>query len=265
MGKRKITCKNSSCEHYDIGCAGGGCKTCVVIGESGKCESFKKGFLYYFHIVWEALGNKNFIDYIELSSNPDLKTGLYYVMECYDLGFAMREWGDCRFVVLKNGENGKPMNYEAITKRELNMEKFNQHYTDFRNGIMPEDKLKENIKPEHQTKEVKEYGWLSPTGEFTESPFGTHEESAEAICERKGFDAEYWEWRRGVGLGTTEWLRRDFLSQAKGYCLIHNPSGIGGYIVTNQKNLTKKQKDFLYGYFMDMGDRFKAEQFIEEE
>jgi len=29
------------------------------------------------------------------------------------------------------------------------------------------------------------------------------------------------------------------------------------------KNLTKKQKEFLYGYFMDMGDRFKAEQFVD--
>lgn len=28
-------------------------------------------------------------------------------------------------------------------------------------------------------------------------------------------------------------------------------------------NLTKQQKEFLYGYFMDMGDRFKAEQFVD--
>lgn len=49
-----------------------------------------------------------------------------------------------------------------------------------------------------------------------------------------------------------------------GYCLIHNPTGCGGYIVTNMKSLTKRQKEFLYGYFMDMGDRFKAEQFIKE-
>ena len=58
-------------------------------------------------------------------------------------------------------------------------------------------------------------------------------------------------------------LMRDFLSEVKGYCLIHNPSGYTGYIVTNMKNLTKQQKEFLYGYFMDMGDRFKAEQFVD--
>lgn len=39
--------------------------------------------------------------------------------------------------------------------------------------------------------------------------------------------------------------------------------GYGGYIVTNMRDLTKKQKEFLYGYFIDMGDRFKAEQFID--
>lgn len=63
MGKRKIECNNKSCKHhvYD-----GKCDTCVVLDETGKCRSFEKGFAYYFHIVWNALGNKNFIDAIEV-------------------------------------------------------------------------------------------------------------------------------------------------------------------------------------------------------
>lgn len=121
MGKRKITCNNSSCKHH----TNGGCDTCITLDGSGKCKSFEKGFAYYFHIVWDALDNKNFIDMVEIRMNPD------------------------------------------------------------------------------------------------------------------------------------------FLSEVKGYCLIHNPSGYTGYIVTNMKNLTKQQKEFLYGYFMDMGDRFKAEQFVD--
>ena len=59
-------------------------------------------------------------------------------------------------------------------------------------------------------------------------------------------------------------MYRQFLAQVKGYCLIHNPSGTGGYIVTYIKELTNKQREFLFDYFMDMGDRFKAEQFWEE-
>lgn len=223
MGKRKIECNNKSCKHhvYD-----GKCDTCIVLDEAGKCQSFEKGFAYYFHIVWNALGNKNFIDAIEVKQKPDLKIGMYYVMECYGLGFSEMEWGTCRMLLLKDGE-------DQSKQRESKV----QH---------------------------KEFGWLSPEGTFTESPFGTHEESAEMICERKGFVDEYWKWVKENGDNEIGHLMRDFLSEVKGYCLIHNPTGCGGYIVTNMKSLTKRQKEFLYGYFMDMGDRFKAEQFIKE-
>ena len=121
MGKRKITCNNASCKHH---ISGGGCDTCIMLDGSGKCKSFEKGFAYYFHIVWDALGDKNFIDMIEVQRNPDLRIGMYYVMECYELGFSEMEWGTCRMLMLKNGENGEPLNYEGITARELNMEKF---------------------------------------------------------------------------------------------------------------------------------------------
>ena len=166
-------------------------------------------------------------------------------------------------LMLKNGEKGEPLKYEDIVARELNMEKFGKHLADFNNGIMPDMKKEQEAAGQQETEE-KEFGWLSPAGEFTESPFGNHEESAGEICEKKGFDEEYRKWRKErTGEGDCLYLKRDFLSMVKGYCLIHNPSGYGGYIVTNMRNLTKKQKDFLYGYFMDMGDRFKAEQFVE--
>ena len=32
---------------------------------------------------------------------------------------------------------------------------------------------------------------------------------------------------------------------------------------SNVKPLTKKQKEFLYGYFIDIGDKFKANQYID--
>lgn len=260
MGKKKITCNNSLCKHHVIG---NGCDTCVIITSSGKCGSFEKGFVYYFHIVWDALGNKNYIDAVEPQRNPDLKIGLYYVMRCYGLGFSEMEWGTCRMLLLKEGEEGEALNYEKIVARELNMEEFKKCLEDFQNGIMPNIKEEREAAGQQETEE-KEFGWLSPTGEFTESPFGQHEESAEEICEKKGFGEEYWKWRKERKDGENCLrLKRDFLSIVKGYCLIHNPSGYGGYIVTNMKNLTKKQKEFLYGYFMDMGDRFKAEQFIE--
>lgn len=258
MGKRKITCDNGSCKHHTRG----GCDTCIKIDSSGKCKSFEKGFAYYFHIVWDALGNKNFIDMVEIQTNPELRTGLYYVMDCYNLGFSEMEWETCRMIMLKDGKNGKGLKYEEIIERELNEEKFRKNFENFNNGIMPHMQCEKDT-AERQEIESKEFGWLSPTGVFTESPFGTHEESAERICEEKGFVEEYWNWVEENGDNEINHLMRDFLSEVKGYCLIHNPTGCGGYIVTNMRNLTKKQKEFLYGYFMDMGDRFKAEQFIE--
>lgn len=189
MGKRKITCNNSSCKHH----TNGGCDTCITLDGSGKCKSFEKGFAYYFHIVWDALDNKNFIDMVEIRMNPDLKTGLFYVMECYDLGFSEMEWGTCRMVMLKDGKEGKPLKYEEIIEREMNMEKFSKHLENFNNGIMPQMQQEQDAAGQ-QDKEEKEFGWLSPTGVFTESPFGTHEESAEQICEEKGFTEEYWNW-----------------------------------------------------------------------
>lgn len=254
---RKVYCKNTGCKHHG---KDNGCDTTVQIGSNGKCCSFEKGFAYYFHIVWEALGNKNYIDMVEIKSNPDLRIGIFYVMDCYGLGFSEMEWGTCRMVMLKDGEKGKPLRYEEIVARELNDDKFSKHYEDFRNGIMPGREQSE----EPKSIESKEFGWLSPTGEFTESPFGEHEESASLICERRGFVDEYWKWVKETGDNEVGHLMRDFLSEVKGYCLIHNPTGYNGYVVTNMRNLTKKQKEFLYAYFLDMGDRFKAEQFLEE-
>lgn len=256
MGKRKTICNNKTCKHYLYG----RCNTCITLDDSRKCESFEKGFVYYFYLVWAALDNSNFIDMIEIYRNPDLKIGLFYVMECYDLGLSEMEWGTCRMVMLKDRKEGKPLKYEEIIEREMNMEKFSKHLEDFNNGILPQA---EQNGSERQDIEAKEFGWLSPTGMFTKSPFGTHEKSAEQICEEKGFVEEYWNWVKENGDNETNHLMRDFLSEVKGYCLIHNPSGNTGYIVTNMKNLTKPQKEFLYGYFMDMGDRFKAEQFID--
>lgn len=261
MGKRKITCNNTGCKHH---MTGGGCDTCVTLNSSGRCESFEKGFAYYFHIVWDALGSSNFIDAIKLQLNPDLRIGLYYVMECYGLGFAEMEGGTCRMIMLKDGEKGAGLKYEQIVEREMNTEKFIKHRNDFNNGILPNQKQKtdENHKKTEE-KPDRDFGWVSPAGEFTESPFGTHEESAERIVEKKGFAEEYWEWVESNEDGLERRLMRDFISEVKGYCLIHNPMGNGGYIVTHRKNLTKKQKEFLYEYFMDKGDRFKAEQFID--
>ena len=66
------------------------CDTEVSLNFDGKCESYEKGFIYYFRIVWDALSDKNYIDLVEIRLNPDLKIGLYYKLcrktHCFSCG-----------------------------------------------------------------------------------------------------------------------------------------------------------------------------------
>ena len=261
MGKRKITCGKYLCKH----CVGDMCRaTDIVIDESGMCQSFEKGIGYYFELVWKALRSKNLIDVVEVQLNPDLKIGMYYVAECYDLAITAGEWGNFRFFCLEDKETGEDLDYEEIIKREMDEEKFQKLYKDFKNGIMPGQVQKKSTEPK-ETEEIKhepkEFGWVSPMGEFTESPWGEHEQSAEEICEEKGFMEQYENWCKENDKDLC--LMRDFLMY-KGYCLIHNPAGDGDYTVTHIKDLTKQQREFLYGYFMEMGDRIKADLYFNE-
>ena len=254
--KQNIVCINTSCKHNDMN---HGCRINGIIGIGGECESFEKGFIYYIRLVWNALSRSTFIDALDLTS--DLRIGLYYVMKIYNLGLAEMEWGTCRMFMLKDGEDGEALKYEDIIKRECNMGELERLYIDFQNGIIPgqREQQTEHVQSE---KENLGFGWLSPKGDFIESPFGRYEESAEKICEEKELKSGFRHWSNTHRHGRLA-LYRDFLIEEKGYCLIHNPNGNGGYIVTYTKPLTKKQKEFLYEYFIDKGDRFKAEQYLE--
>lgn len=246
---RKVYCENTGCKHH---CKDNVCDTVVKIGSGGRCRSFEKGFVYYFHLVWDALGNSNYIDMVKM--NDDLRIGLFYVMSVYHIGFSEMEWGLCRMIQLKDGEGGPPMRYEDIIAKGMDDEVFNKLYREFQEGKLP------GINKEKPKKTSQPFGWLSPTGVFTEGDFAEHEEVASEIVKEKGWGKEFRTWDDESGEVK---LRRDFLADVKGYCLIHNPAGTGGYIVSHSKPLTKKQKEFLYGYFIDIGDKFKAEQYLE--
>lgn len=245
---QKVFCSNLGCRHHQHGDI---CGTEMRIGSGAKCLSFEKGLAYYFDLVWQALSTTNFIDVINL--NADLRIGLYCVMTAYHLGFSEMEWGTCRMVGLKAGENSPLLKASDIRAMSIDPEQVHMLAQALESGTLPHPKS-------HSTQErcPQPFGWLSPTGNFTEGDFGEHEAVANKIIQQVGLDPEYRAWRTARS-GTC----RDFLSEVKGYCLIHNPSGSGGYIVSYVKPLTKKQRDFLFGYFMEIGDRFKAEQFVD--
>ena len=261
----RVRCKNGECKFNDH--QGKCTKKSIELDYNG-CKSFEKNIIYYIHLVWDALDDTNMIFPFKLT--PDLRIGLFYVMELYGLQFRNNTWGNDSFITLhKDGvKDGTALGYKDIISIDMDMEKLKYHKEKFDQGILPPYKEDNNETETKETKtiepkvESQPFGWLSPTGEFIESDWGTHEEAAIEIIKQKYFEDDYNEWRKSTD--NKSLLCRDFLIYGKGYVLIHNPSMIGNYKVTYAKDLTKQQKDFLYGYFIDMGDRLRAERYLND-
>ena len=96
-------------------------------------------------------------------------------------------------------------------------------------------------------------GWLSPLGEFYETAWGKHCMEAEKILTKLGLYEEF--------AKQSLFNAGDFLS-GRGYVLLHNPSK-KQLMVTHLCPLSHKQKEFLYGYFYDLGRKTEAEKYLE--
>lgn len=257
-----VKCKNGECKFNNHN---GKCTKKSIELDYNGCKSFEKNIIYYIHLVWDELDGTNMIFPFKLDN--DLRIGLYYVMELYGLQFRSNTWGNDSFITLhKDGvKDGNALRYEDIISIDMDMEKLQYHMEKFNEGILPpydEDKKETTeTKPIKPKVESQPFGWLSSTGEFIESDWGTHEESATEIIEQKHWSDDYNECMMQDSRFS---LCRDYLINVKGYALIHNPSMSGNYIVTHTKELTKQQKDFLYGYFIDMGDHWNAERYLED-
>lgn len=98
------------------------------------------------------------------------------------------------------------------------------------------------------------YGWIDPAGNFYPVEFAEHQS---------------WAWRKAKELGI---LGKEDLNTgtcgdllvSRGWALLHNP-GLGIAFVTSsdEKPLTKAQREFLYGYYSDRGLQKQAEQYLE--
>ena len=234
-----------------------------VIFNDGTCESFERSITWYFNKVWNAISNTNMI--LASDMTEDLKIGLYYVMQCYNLGFVQQNYGSWSwFALVDHNDTKHNMTYEEVIKRPFNSEKFARFLKDFDNGILPGSQAwcqKENVpEPVKPKKSSQPYGLLSPSGKFIEGDFGEHEQLAWNIIEENNWNDDYLE---EIGAISTAC---DYLVHKKRYVIIHNPSGDGGYIVTANLMypLTKAQREFLYNYFYDMGNVMRAEYYLEE-
>lgn len=207
------------------------------------------------------MGRSNILPIMDVDN--EMRLALYYLLEIYGLGCHHCTHGNWEWISLSKGDKSKCLSGNDIFDLTPDVEKYNKHKTDFENGIYPPAfiaMLQQNDNTKDKEFEYKgKFGWLSPMGKFLESEWGTHEGAALEIIEKNGWEADYNNWD-----GYAVDFARDYLCSVKGYVLIHNPSMDGGYIVTNMKPLTKKQKEFLYDYFMAVGNCARANHYIED-
>lgn len=256
-----IKCENTECKHHKHN------NTCslkkAVIGIGAVCNNFEPGLIYYFYLAPDLLKHTNFISLMELTK--EIKYSIYILMKCLPIVFKVDAKRGMILLYNKN-KLDKPLSRNDILdliQTDLDSDELEICNKEFlENGIktsIDTDSLDSNT----NKVESQPYGWLSPTGKFTESPWGEHEKSAELIIEQSGFGEEYNEWLEVQSNNTLGINYRDFLVQVKGYALIHDPTNLG-YNVQHSKKLTKKQREFLYDYFKDMGMGLIADTYLDD-
>lgn len=256
----KVKC-NKLCQHKNDK---GFCsyKGVISFESNGNCDHFEKNFHYYFNKVWNALHDTNMIFHHDLSD--DLRLGLYYVMEVFNLQYANFEHSG--FICLVETGNSISLKYSDIIKLPMNMEKLAKLYADFNNGKFPDSYL--NYLDEKNKNEVEkdgylakvypkpEYGFLSPDGKFYPGDWGTHTAEAYKIIDRFKWNEEHLK---------SKWHNpRDFLCYKKNYLLLNDPYNNENIykiqISGRLERMTEKQATFLFDYFNKYGDPERALQ-----
>ena len=243
----KITCSNIHCQYNKL-------KKCrknnVKISDSGACTSYKAGFSYYFFYCAEHM-QTNFLTSIDVKLHPEYKYSIYYMMRCLPVVYTMDNIRG--MLVICQKETKEILNANdllALMETDLDKNALKECTEEFNANGLPKYEEKDEPETEAKESEQKEYGWLSPEGDFHSAEWGCHEMAAQWLCRELGINSGYR-------------MCRDILVE-RGWCLIDDPYDSGRYFVTHKKNLTKKQKDFLYGYFLDMGMKKRAEEFVKD-
>lgn len=111
------------------------------------------------------------------------------------------------------------------------------------------------IEEEH----VNNYGWLEPDGTFHPVPWCEHQEYAMEVMQERRWMEEACRFDGQLD------RPGDFLTEAKGWVLLHNPGqGVAYVSRCESKMLTKAQREFLFDYFYRRGQIEKAKKYLEE-
>lgn len=104
------------------------------------------------------------------------------------------------------------------------------------------------------TKYNDNYGWLDPKGNFYPVPWSDHTEWA----------AQYLTEHYDVTPDDEEYMQPVDALVRKGWVLLHNPTKGLPRITNLGNNLTKQQRDFLYGFFIDRNMTKEANDVMSE-
>lgn len=214
------------------------------------------------YVLDSLLEKSTIITSIDLTDK--IREGIFLLTSAYGLGFRMRARADWEWIEICESDDSPALAAADIRSRELNAEKFVEACEELAERRKNAEKNTEDKAGKAPAKDKKaepknEFGWLSPSGNFVPSPFGSHDESAEKIIEENGWEEEFLTWsdenRDSAG------IERDFLISAKRYVLLHNPNGpaFDAFVTSNDKTpLTKKQKEFLFDYYSKAGNSMRA-------
>ena len=152
----------------------------------------------------------------------------------------------------------KPMRQYITPHAHIKVQKETAKALNLNRTIM--NLTKQNIDKKPITDYLENYGWLSPDGKFFEVEWGSHNSWASDYIDKNYPNVPTSPYEEG-------YYSCDFLIR-KGWILLHNPYEIQGIanITDNEiSNASKKQKEFLYDYFMERDMPSNAKNVWKEE
>lgn len=176
---------------------------------------------------------------LKLEGNSN-KEGLYLESDDYDIIYYI----DGLQFELKKERQSKEKYKENLDKMLDDIDEGKLRYK----TVIKRDSLIDSLLKASKTEN--NYGWLSPKGEFIPIDWGQHQEwASNYIKESEGLLKEFKNSNFSNSSG-------DFLVDIKGWVLLHNPSqGVAKPLYRKDGKLTRKQKDFLYEYYIDRDEK----------
>ena len=278
-----FTCENNMCAYwkwFNKSKNKCGYNDKVVIGCEG-CKCFKPGVYHYINEVWHTMKKSNGIPISNLTYTKEVAIGCYLLTQIFPVKVSTYRhgaWEWMQFYLIEDKEEKNPLRREDFPTN-INPNKFNEYNiiaaeegldAFFKKDFDKAEKQAEKKQKEQEKIDMKyppRYGWLSPTGEFFEGEFGEHEALARKISDTKiEKHAFLFANRKRRENGEVEFNTvGDFLVD-RGWVLIDNPLRYGVDKVTHnyKKPFTKAQREYLYDYFYNRGEKERAKMFLED-